>query len=84
MLRVSWRATQNPAVNKLQVRGCAGATFKSSDEEIITDLDRDATEWSGDWGLTVPGAIASFKVYAMTTTGNENGGKAVKIVRPVT
>ena len=35
-------------------------------------------------GLTAPGAIASFKVYVMTTTGNENGGKAVKIVRPVT
>ena len=42
------------------------------------------TGWEGDWGLTAPGAIARFKTYVMTADGHENGGKAVKIVRPLT
>jgi len=32
----------------------------------------------------VLGALATFQFYVMATTGNENGGKAVKIVRPMT
>lgn len=50
----------------------------------MATLDKDAVSWTGNWGLEAPGATATFKVYVMTTTGNENGGKAVKIVRPVT
>jgi hypothetical protein len=81
--RLSWPATTQANVDKLQVRACAGS-YKEEDEQIVDDLDADATSWQGNWGLTAPGAIATFKVYVMTTTGNENGGKAVKIVRPVT
>jgi len=81
---LSWTASTFHDILKLQVRGCTGTTFKADDEEIIADLAADAIEYSTDWGLTVPGALATFKVYVMTNTGNENGGKAVKIVRPET
>jgi hypothetical protein len=81
--RLTWAASEAKNPSKLQVRSCAGGTYKNENEEIIADLAANATHWEGDWALTVPGAIASFKVYVMTTTGNENGGKAVKIVRPV-
>ncbi len=82
--RLTWAASTAPDLLKLQLRGCPGATFKASNEEIVADLPAGATHWEGDWALSVPGSIASFKVYVMTTTGNENGGKAVKIVRPET
>jgi hypothetical protein len=82
--RLTWTASGAENLQKLQVRGCTGGSYKSENEELIGDLPADATHWEGDWGLTVPGSIASFKVYVMTTTGNENGGKAVKVVRPVT
>ena len=81
--RLTWPAAVAKDVSKLQVRGCTGA-YKNDEEEVVADLAADATHWEGDWGLTAPGATASFKVYVMTTTGNENGGKAVKIVRPTT
>lgn len=82
--RLTWTASTAANLDKLQVRGCTGGTFKAENEEIIADLPANATHWEGDWALTVPGSIASFKVYVMTTSGNENGGKAVKIIRPVT
>ncbi len=80
--RLTWLASTAPNLDKLQVRACTGGTYKAGDEEIVADLPANATAYDTDWGLTVPGAIASFKVYVMATKGNENGGKAVKVVRP--
>lgn len=85
--RATWTAL-SPAdiakfsVVKIQVRGCLG-NWKGNEEEVVIDLAADATHWEGDWGLTAPGSFASFKFYAMCSTGNENGGKALKIVRPM-
>ncbi len=81
--RLTWLATDAKDLLKLQVRACVGPHYKPSEETIVADLPGDAIQWQGDWGLTVPGNVASFKVYVMTTTDNENGGKAVKIVRPL-
>ncbi len=80
--RFTWPLWAGKDGEKLQVRGCLGA-WKTEDEEIIADLPLDATHFETDFGLTAPGAIASFKVYIVTSTGNESGGKAVKIARPV-
>ena len=82
--RLTWPASSAPNIDKLQVRACRGGTYRADDEEIVADLPADATHYETDWGLSTPGAIATFKVYVMATTGNENGGKAVKIVRPAT
>ena len=81
--KLEWAAAKAKNVERIQVRGCTGS-YKDEEEEVVADLPADATGWSGDWGLTAPGAIASFKAYVMVTTGDENGGKAVKIVRPLT
>ena len=78
---LSWPASTVKDILKIQVRGCTG-TYKDAEEEVVADLPANATSWSGDWGLTAPGAIASFKAYIVTDSGNENGGKAIKIVRP--
>lgn len=82
--RLTWPAAVGSDLSKLQVRGCTGGSYKADDEEIVADLATDATHWEGDWGLTAPSSIATFKVYVMTNTDNESGGKAVKIVRPAT
>lgn len=80
---LTWPAAVGADIQKLQVRGCTGGKYNTGREEVIADLSPDATRWEGDWALTVPGSVACFKVYVMTTTGNENGGQAVKIIRPV-
>ena len=82
--RLTWPISTAPNLDKLQVRACTGGTYKADVEEIVTDLAPTATVYDTDWGLTVTGAVATFKIYVMTTTGNENGGKATKIVRPMT
>jgi hypothetical protein len=53
------------------------------DEEIVADLPANATYYETDWGLAVPDAIATFKVYVIATMGNKNGGKATEIARLV-
>ncbi len=77
-----WPVSTFKNLDKLQVRGSTGTIYKSENEEVIADLAKDATHFETDWGLSAPGAKISVKVYVMATTGNENGGKAVKIVRP--
>ena len=83
MGKLEWAASKAKGIERIQVRGCTG-NYKDEEEEVVADLLADAIGWTGDWGLTAPGAIASFKAYVMTADGHENGGKAVKIVRPST
>ena len=80
----SWEQSTFKDIDKIQVRGCPSGSYKNSDEEIVADLPATATSFETDWGLTAAGSLATFKFYVMATTGNENGGKAVKIVRPTT
>ena len=81
---LSWPQSTFANIDKIQVRGCTGSTYKAADEEVVADLPPTATSYETDWGLTAPGALAVYKFYVMATTGNENGGKAVRIVRPTT
>lgn len=39
-------------------------------------------EFLTDFGLPAQGSVAWFKVYVVTTTSNEKGSNAVKVVRP--
>ena len=80
--RLEWAPSKAKNIDRIQVRGCTG-NYKETEEEIVADLPADATSWSGDWGLTAPGAMANFKAYVITKDGHENGGKAVKIARPL-
>ncbi len=81
---LSWALAQGSDLSKLQLRGCTGGTYKADEEEIIADLPVTATDYTFDWGLTAPGAMIAVKLYVMNTHGNENGGKALRIVRPFT
>ena len=65
MADLSWSLSKAKDVTKLQIRGCTGGTYKNDEEEVVADLPATATSWSGDWGLTAPGAIASFKAYVV-------------------
>lgn len=80
--RLSWNKSLAKHGVRLQLRGCTGGSYKNGDEEVIFDLPFDATEALTDWGLEVEGAIATFKIFVITEGGHENGGKAVKVVRP--
>lgn len=70
-------------LSKFSCVAASALIYKDEAEEMIADLAAETTNWTGDWGLTAPGAIASFKACVMTKNGNENGGRAFKIVRPL-
>ena len=81
--KFTWAAVTDAKVVHISVRMTPGAQYHADDEVTITDLPKTATSFETDEGLSVPGAIANFKIYTVASTGNENGGKAIEIVRPV-
>jgi hypothetical protein len=59
-------------------------TTGPDDEGVIATLPANApATWTGNWGLTAPGSSATFKFYALTEQGNDRGGNAVTVTRPV-
>ena len=50
---------------------------------MIGNIDRSAPrEFLTDAGLPAADNVASFKVYVITTTGNEKGSHTVSVTRP--
>ena len=75
-----------PPANLLryEIRFCAGPNYSSENESVIgTVLPADPREFLTDAGLTTPGSKSSFKVYVITSTGNEKGSNTVTVTRPV-
>ena len=51
---------------------------------MIGSLDPSAPrEFVSNTGLSNPGNVASFKVYVITSAGNEKGSNTVTVTRPV-
>ncbi len=81
--RVTWTASTAADLDHYDVRFCPGASYSADDESIVSTVESDGTRTVlTDAGLTNPGATASFKVYVVTSTGNEKGSNAVSVTRP--
>ncbi len=77
-------ASATAEVTQHQLRGCAQENYDEAIEAVLSTvpvgqpLTLDST-----YGLTEAGAIASFRLYAMTATGNEKGSAPVVVSRPL-
>ncbi len=72
LLRIEWRYCQGPNFSTdLEAVVPGGSIPPGGNLEILTDI-----------ALSSPGAVATFRAYVITTTGNEKGSNTVTIVRP--
>jgi hypothetical protein len=83
MAKLLWTLSTHANLLHYEIRFCAGPNYSTENETVIgTVLPGAALEFLTDAGLANPGNIASFKVYVITTTGNEKGSNTVVITRP--
>lgn len=83
MAKLLWTASSDANLLRYEIRFCAGPNYSTDNESVIgTVLAGGLLEFLTDSGLTTPGSTASFKVYVVTTTGNEKGSNTLVITRP--
>ncbi len=75
--------TTSAKVAYRSLRVTPGPKYSADDEVTVLRVENDQTEASTLEALGNPGAVASYKMYSVGPDGNENGGKAMTIVRPV-
>jgi hypothetical protein len=81
--KVVYDASADPELDYYELRGNAGPEFRSGDAVVVaTNLPEAPREFVTDFGLTQPGAKASFSVYVVLTTGNEKGSAPMTVERP--
>ncbi|HVJ45196.1 MAG TPA: hypothetical protein VM511_02345 [Luteolibacter sp.] len=82
---LAWSEVLDKEVTELEIRATAGPEYDPEDETVVARFSpSDPREWTGTFGLLVPGSAATFKVYSITPEGNEHGSNAVTVIRPAT
>lgn len=77
-----WSASSSPSLDHYSIRYHPGPTYKASEEQSVTTVAAGTELLDTAYGLPASGSVAWFKVYVVTSTGNEKGSNAVKITRP--
>lgn len=75
----------DPNLQEYEWRYCVGPNYSTEVEAVVPGGNVPAggnREIFSDIGLTSPGAVATFRVYVKTTTGNEKGSNTITILRP--
>jgi len=81
--KITFSASTNLSVIQYEIRFCPGANYSTDTESVIGSISPGATlEFLTNAGLAVTGDTASFKVYVITSTGNEKGSNTLVITRP--
>ena len=80
--RLVWSASLDAALDFYSIRYHPGPKYKAAEEQVVGSAPVGTLEFLTDFGLPAQGSVAWFKVYVVTTTGNEKGSNAVKVVRP--
>jgi hypothetical protein len=80
--KITWTASTAADLLQYEIRFCAGAIYNTDTENVIGNVSpTDPREFFTDAGLAATGNIASFKVYVITTTGNEKGSNDLAVAR---
>lgn len=83
LAHVVYEASEDADLLHYELRGNAGATFKSADAVVIaTNQPGEARVFDTNFGLTQPGAKVSLAVYVILKTGNEAGSAPMTVTRP--
>jgi hypothetical protein len=77
-----WSASTRPDLDHYSVRYHPGPRYKADEEQTVSLVLPGTTDFLTDFGLAASGSVAWYKVYVVTTTGNEKGSNAVKVIRP--
>ncbi|MBC7966500.1 MAG: hypothetical protein H7Z17_11325, partial [Fuerstia sp.] len=81
--RITFTPTAATDVLRFELRFCSGSNYNTDVESVISSLLPEAIpQFATLASLTSPGNVASFKVYVITTTGNEKGSNAATVTRP--
>lgn len=78
---LNWSASDDSNLDHYSIRYHPGPRYKAAEEQSVDTVDASLTEYATDYGLPVEGSVAWFKVYVVTSTGNEKGSNAIKITR---
>ncbi len=80
---LAWTEVTDSRVVALELRATAGPEFDAEDESLLATFSPDdPREWTGTFGLGVPGAMVSYKMFAITAEGNERGSNTAVVQRP--
>ena len=83
MAKLLWTASSDANLSHFEIRFCAGPNYSTDNESVIgAVLPNAPLESLTNVGLANPGNIAGYKIYAITTTGNERGSNTVTVTRP--
>lgn len=80
--KLTWTASPASTLDHYSVRYCSGAHYRVKEETVIATLPSTTLTYETLTGLAAPGAVSSFKVYVVLTTGNEKGSAPVVVTRP--
>lgn len=81
--RITWTESTAASLAQYEIRFCPGPDYSTDDETVVGSVDpTEPREFLTLAGLPNPGSIASYKVYVITTEGNESGSSAVSVTRP--
>ena len=80
---LAWTASTAATLTGYSIRTAPGPTYHTDEETIVGSAPSGTATFSTTAGLTTSGSTALFKVYVLTSTGNEKGSNTVSISRPV-
>lgn len=80
---LTYTISKDPNLESYQLRaGGSGTRYDTESEQVVATNAPNVLFFLTDTGLVASGSVVWFKVYVLTTTGNEKGSRAVKVVRP--
>jgi hypothetical protein len=79
--QLSWTASDDPALQTYQLRGCNGPTYNEAESSLIANFLPTTLATPTLFGLEFPGDQATFKVFVILSTGNQAGSNAVTMTR---
>jgi len=81
--KLTWTESAEATLDHYEVRWSPGSSYSADDESVLGSVDPEAArEFLTAQGLGAPGAVSVFRVYVVTTTGNEKGSNTAQITRP--
>ncbi len=80
----TWTASADAKVTGQEFRICLDKKWKTGQDVTIGPVALGTQSASTSQGLEAPGAFITAKIFTLNADGNENGGKAVTVGRPVT
>jgi len=81
--RITWTESTAASLAQYGIRFCPGPDYSTDDETLVGSVEpTEPRVMLTLAGLPNPDSVASYKVYVITTEGNESGSNAVSVTRP--